>query len=698
MTHHGRMTRVARTASTKHGIRQSMRSIFSPSPIRSIVFVLIFACASAAHAQLLVEQWTHVSQQLSAQQVAPHQLFSHAAATTTGAMTSAAPFGAIDFTPHATQPGLVYDIQPPEYTCGTCHGFASGDPDTASQWRPFSTWSGSMMANATRDPLFFAALDIANNDVPGVGDYCLRCHTPRGWLMGHVVKPGFGPPNDPVQGAAACLLNGTYDAPDDSNSDMGGVTCHFCHRMMPTGPDGEPGYTENGNAWVDDVSCANTGGGPPCRRGPYAYTDGTTPPPHEWEYSEYHTQSAICGTCHNVSSPDTDQGTLKTLKLNDGTDTGHPFPIERTFTEWQQSQYAQTPETICQNCHMPTTEDADATACSMRQNNRTGNMPVHEFVGGNTWVPTIIKGEYGPGLETSGTNREESLDQTVAWAREMLGTAASVDATIQDYTPPTGSAAGSLALAVRITNLTGHKLPTGYAEGRRMWLNVQVRDASGALVFESGAYNAASAELSEDAQARVYEVLQGIFNQQGTSACDIADAGGDPMFHFVLNDCIAKDTRIPPLGFTPATAGDPNGYDLRPVGVDYPETTPGSGVLVNYDTAPYSVPVPAGTVGPLTATARLYYQTASNHYMRFLRDEAVANDFPGENDMCAANTQYRPFTVGPQAKSRGQFAFDMWAGDRLFGNGFDDDQPAPPLGGYGMSPPELMQTGAATTQ
>ena len=612
----------------------------------------------------------------------------------------------IDFTPHATQPGLVYDIQPPEPQCSACHGVAGGDVADSPQFRPFTTWSGSMMANATRDPLFFAALDIANNDMPGVGDYCLRCHTPRGWLMGHVVKPGFGPPNDPVKGAAACLLNGTYDAPDDVNSEYGGVTCHFCHRLMPTGPGGEPGYTDNGNSWVDDIACANTGGGPPCRRGPYAYTDGTVPPPHEWDYSEYHTQSTICGTCHNVSTPDTSIGPMKTLLLNDGTDTGHPFPIERTFAEWQQSQYAQAPETTCQNCHMPETESPDATACSLRINNRTGNLPVHAFVGGNTWVPGMIKGEYGPGLDVTGNCSEPpgsqpqscrslSLQQTIDWARDLLGTAASLDTTIQTYTPPTSTDAGSMALDVKVTNLTGHKLPTGYAEGRRMWLNLQVRDANGALVFESGAYDATSAVLTEDAQARIYEVLQGIWNHQGTNACDVEDSDGDPMFHFVLNNCIGKDSRIPPLGFTPATADDPNGYDVRPVGITYPETTPGSGVLVNYDSASYSVSVPAGTVGPLTATARLYYQTSSKDYIHFLRDQAVENSFAGENDMCTGGPD-RPFTVGPQGKSRGQFVFDLWAGDRIFGSGFDDTQPLPP-DGYGKSPPELMQTASATT-
>ena len=635
-------------------------------------FLISALAASVAKAQLSDSHWAGIAQQL-------------------------APSGTtIDFTPHGTQPGLIYDIRPPEPECTTCHAVNSGDPDTAFQFRPFTTWSGSMMANATRDPLFFAALDIANHDVPGVGDYCLRCHTPRGWLMGHVVKPGFGPPNDPEKGAAACLLDGSYDAPDDMNSEYGGVTCHFCHRLMPTGPNGEPGYTDNGNAWVDDASCANTGSGPPCRRGPYAYDDGTSEPPHEWDYSAYHTQSEICGLCHNVSTPDTDAGPLKTLKLDDGTDTGHPFPIERTFAEWQQSQYAEAPQTTCQTCHMPSSEDPEATACVARINNRTGNLPVHAFVGGNTWVPGIIKGEFGAGLDSSGMNRTASLEQTIAWARDLLGTAASVETTIENYTPPTATEAGSMSLAVKVTNLTGHKLPTGYAEGRRMWINLQVRDANGTLVFESGAYDPVTAELSRDPQLRIYETLQGIWNHLGTGTCDVEDAESDPMFHFALNDCIARDSRIPPLGFKPATASDPNGYDLRPVGLTYPETSPGSGVLVNYDVAPYVLPVPPGTVGPLTATARLYYQTASSDYIRFLRDEAVENGFPAENDLCAGGTSDRPFTVGPQSKSRGQYIYDLWAGDRIFGAGFDDAEPLPPLG-YGKSPPELVQFGTATT-
>src|SRR5690606_4115894 len=111
---------------------------------------------------------------------------------------------------NGTQPlQLTNDLAAPR-TCNGCHG-------GYAEYAPTDTWAGSMMANAMRDPLFLAALTVAEQDIPGSGELCIRCHTPRGWLFGRAE------PTD-----------GTGLQPDDYE----GVQCDFCHRMTD-GPSGE---------------------------------------------------------------------------------------------------------------------------------------------------------------------------------------------------------------------------------------------------------------------------------------------------------------------------------------------------------------------------------------------------------------------------------------------------------------------------
>ena len=127
------------------------------------------------------------------------------------------------------------------------------------------------------------------------------------------------PPGGSTDG---CGLMGNLDERDN---DFDGINCEFCHRMK-INDSPQPGeqtfYTENGQFWLDDGDC----GGQPCRRGPYDYA-GPQFPPHQWMYSAYHEDSVICGTCHNVTNP------LETLIDAAGSDTGIPFPVERTYME-----------------------------------------------------------------------------------------------------------------------------------------------------------------------------------------------------------------------------------------------------------------------------------------------------------------------------------------------------------------------------
>ncbi|GMU66177.1 MAG: hypothetical protein AMXMBFR36_24510 [Acidobacteriota bacterium] len=531
------------------------------------------------------------------------------------------------FTPRATQPPLAYDIlEPGEGSCATCHG---GNWDSGRVIEPYDAWAGSMMANAARDPLFWAALDVANQDAPGIGDFCLRCHVPTGWYAGRSEPPG-----GTVDG---CALLGEIDRP---NNDFEGISCHFCHRAMinPSPPPGEQGfYLENGQIWLDDGDCG--GAGEPCRRGPYDYPGGEPPPPpHVWAYSAYHRSATLCGNCHNVTSP------VHNLIDENGIDTGVPYPIERTYREWELSDFAPggaTPAT-CQQCHMPMVTDPGTNgsyACIMQMTDRTGDMRAHQFAGANTWIPAVLKAEYGaPGQ----LDREQNYDDTIAFAGELLHSAAEVDVVAPAGIPPGNP---PIDLDVRVTNLSGHKLPTGYPEGRRLWLQLTATDRFGEIVWQSGAWDPATGVLTEDAQVKIYEGKPGIWDS-GDQECKVTDGDGDPAFHFVLNDCWAKDNRIPPLGFT-------GGADLevRPVAYGYPETFPGSGELVNYDDTAYSIPVPAGTPGPITVETRLLYQTASKEYVEFLRDQAVEGGFP---DDCI------PRSTGSMMSSRGEILYDLW--------------------------------------
>ncbi len=600
----------------------------------------------------------------------------------------------IDFTPRGTQPGLDHPLLG-SGSCGGCHGGSELETHY-----PRNSWSGSMMANATRDPLFWAALDVANadgaaNGAPGIGDYCLRCHTPSGWYGGRVrklqdvtVQEGMVDSALVVDGTDGCMLKGDHDDSDGLENDYGGIGCHTCHRLLAVGPQGEAGFLENGDAWIDDIACA--GSTEPCRGGPYNDypTVELAAPPHAWEYSAHQSSSEACGTCHDVTTPVLESGPFRTLILDNGTlagnDTGLPFPAERTFSEWKASDFATVlfrdglenggaaipgkrlaQGETCQGCHMPQAEQPvpaqDLKACTFGPP-RQGNLRVHEFAGGNTWIPAILNGELPNLLASVGG----SFANTIDWATAMLSERSALVETTAQL-----AGATTLQASVKVTNLTGHKLPTGYAEGRRMWLAVEVRDEADQLIWSNGGWNAATGDLAIDAQTRIYEIKQGIWDA-ATGDCATRDAQDREHFHFVLNNCIAKDNRIPPLGFR--GAHDP---EMAPYGYTFGAAPGIAGATANFDVVPYTIALPPNANFPLTVRATLRYQLASKDYVTFLRDQAVERGFAAENTLCAGEED-RPFVVGPQNKSRGQYIYDLW------------NSPS-----YGRSPPVNMATASA---
>ncbi len=116
-------------------------------------------------------------------------------------------------------------------------------------------------------------------------------------------------------------------------------------------------------------------------------------------------------------------------------------------------------------------------------------------------------------------------------------------------------------LVARVVNHSGHKLPTGHIEGRRVWLNVRFLDANDAVLAEHGGYGNTSATLDE-ASTAVYEMRVGL----SADAAGVTGLAVGQTSHMALADTIVKDTRIPPRGFNNATFAD-GGTPV--VGIDY---------------------------------------------------------------------------------------------------------------------------------
>lgn len=512
-----------------------------------------------------------------------------------------------------TQPGQVESEILVPLDCTYCHGdgysqSTGQDPETET-WH---AWSGSMMAQAGRDPVFYAALDIANADVPGGGEYCLRCHLPRGWVNGRA---------NPPDGSAM------------TDDDREGVQCEVCHRMVdPTYSDENPArdltvlstlttpVTTVGNAGyiIDPLDY---------RRGPLYITDTLGFDPHlslgysQTLQSTYHQESNFCGTCHNIDNPllswDEVTQSYQPNPVDTPAGSDQLFPIERTYSEWLLSEY-NTPEGVyapefggnrdyvstCQHCHMRAVTGVGGVWFG-NPNPLRDDYPFHDLTGANTWVPQIIplhpvySSTFTGTVGSTGQLRLAALNAGIERAQYMLQNAADMQLV----------RIGN-QLQVTIINQTGHKLPTGYVEGRRMWIQVEGYDINGTLVYTSGAYNVADGTLygyHTDPTLKVYEGLHGL---TADWAAQLGLPAGES-FHFILNNAIVSDNRIPPRGYNFAAF---NAAGAAP----YTNWQPDPTLYADgqyWDVTWY--PLPGNVV---SGTVRLMHQVASREYIEFLRD------------------------------------------------------------------------------
>ena len=568
-----------------------------------------------------------------------------------------------------TQPGQV--ALESVSRCDNCH--AGYDPAV----EPFGNWSGSLMAHAARDPLFWATVAVAEQDFLGVGDLCIRCHTPQGWVE------GFSTPTD-----------GSNLRERDAES----VSCDTCHQMV------NPDDSEHLGVQVPPF-LANDEGDPEegyygCamltfydgseKLGPYSDPDA----PHSALPSSFHRSPDFCGSCHDVSNPvvgDLAPGNGAFTPLVPGTYSGvlggpieekaafNNFPhqygvVERTYSEHVASALSTTPisayESLpaelqagairlardaavtaappegnyadgttrfftCQSCHMPPVQ---GVGCNKQNVTFRDDLPLHDLTGGNTWTPDAIQylDAQGALVLGGGLSDQETaaLDAGKARALSNLQQAAALE--LDGNT-------------LRIVNLTGHKLPSGYPEGRRMWIRTRWLDRGNELLREDGAYGTMTVMLDgvptevssildlEDPHTRIYEAQLGLTQEWASTLIGFGYPPGLPLdydrttgavtetlgdlaneqageveksFRFALNDTVVSDIRIPPFAMDYEEA---MARSCTPV----PATlygAPGTGEIYQHWDELELVP----PEGAASATIELLYQTTSWEYVQFL--------------------------------------------------------------------------------
>ena len=621
-----------------------------------------------------------------------------------------------------SQPADVVGFVSPS-NCANCHSNYNNATTAAAgegepQHEPSTGWAGGAMANAGRDPIFWAALAIAEQDFDGSGDLCVRCHSTTGWYEGR---------STPTDGSGL------------ASTDSDGVDCEACHKM--TNPDntellGVMNSPFTANCSDDPIdatgataSCGSAGEGyygsgmtsiwlESERLGPYLQTTAK----HADAQSLFHRDVDFCGSCHDVSNP-----IVGDLAPGNGSQHGAPHAVssqdfhagvgnlggsvtekaafnnppyaygtsERTFSEYKASALPTTKvsdfSTLPLDLRKPggslevtyqaalatgqggdyadgTTRFFSCQSCHMRPTNSKGakfnsaiirpDLPQHDHTGGNYWLVDMIKYQDSQGhLRLGGgvtATQITALDLGQQRAVQHLTEAASLN--IESDT-------------LKVVNLTGHKLISGYPEGRRMWLNIKWYDTGSNLLREDGAYGplvdgdgapvmvanpAGGVDVQvesilnlEDPNTRVYDAHNAITKEWaetllttgkpegfvlgydrytgdaiGTLGMLADQAAGtyEDTFHFALNNFVSKDTRIPPYGMSYDIAKKRNAL---PVPANQYGTGTAGSTYSYWDEVDLDALKPSGAT---SAVISLYYQGTSWEYVQFLNE---AND--GQN-------------------------------------------------------------------
>lgn len=441
-----------------------------------------------------------------------------------------------------------------------------------------SHWRSTMMANASKDPLWLAKVSSEIKLNPAlkevIEDKCSTCHMP----MAHTQAK--------VDGLSTAIFKSGFlsDQNNLHEAALDGVSCTVCHQIENDNLGTEESFS--GGYSIDSTRQKPNriiyGPFTRLRGAPMQGLVGFIP-----MYGAQTLKSELCATCHTLFTPFVDKdGVIK------GT-----FPEQTAFLEWQNSNFSKN--SSCQECHMPAVDGA------VKITNLPGGMfrshspfARHHFVGGNAFMLELLKKNIKKlGLTAS----EEFFENTIERTRLQLQNNAA-DLKILKVS----RSANEISLKLLVTNKAGHKLPTGFPS-RRAWIQVVVTDSDGKIVFNSGNYDNTGKILENDAdndpdsyephyqtidsdtQVQIYESM--MINYEGE------------ITHTLLRGAeYIKDNRLLPEGFNKKKVPD----EIKVYGAAAKDKNFKGGA----DTIEYHVNI-AGYTAPFTISAKLLYQSLS---------------------------------------------------------------------------------------
>lgn len=225
-------------------------------------------------------------------------------------------------------------------------------------------------------------------------------------------------------------------------------------------------------------------------------------------------RAEMCAACHDVTNP-------LTLKNPQGRWVGG-FPIERTYTEWLGSRYADRPgnenfdpqyKRDCQTCHMQQDYGQPGTAQTLYDGDQPTTPLIgrpaesgpersvyfsHHFIGGNAYVPHLIGETVDPGGRVRSWPKLSTFSFSSADPKSPYYNAywTDVDARgprthharlawdrlrnvveLELETAAEPGSDGRIPVRLRVTNTgSGHNFPSGFPEGRVAWIALRAFD------------------------------------------------------------------------------------------------------------------------------------------------------------------------------------------------------------------------------